>query len=95
MHEVIMLDTSRAILERLQKNPKSSLLMKEFNCRKVTISDIKNKEQIISFISMMVISSGTKRHKTLKKEADEDVKKATYLWFCRSIADGLLRTDPC
>ena len=64
--EVLTLDAKQAIVERLQKGEKPSLLMKEFNCGKATISDIKrNKERILAFISMMETSSGAKRRKSL------------------------------
>ena len=47
-HAVLMLDAKRQILERLEKGAKPSSLMQEFNCGKVTISNIKrNKEQIL------------------------------------------------
>ena len=79
--EVLTLDTKRAILERLQKGAKPSLLAKELNCRKATISDIKNNTKT---------SSSTQRCKTLKKEAHEDVERRRQhtCGSCRSIAEG-------
>ena len=43
----------------------------------------------------METSIGAKRRKTFKKEPHEDVLKTTYACgSCRSVAEGLLRTDP-
>ena len=78
MRAVLTLDSKQEILERLVKGTKPSLLMKEFNCRKATISDIKrNKERILGYISTMEMFSGAKKCKTLKKEFFEDVEKAS------------------
>ena len=92
---VLTLDSKREILERLAKGTKPSLLMKEFNCGKATISDIKrNKERILSYISTMETSSGAKKRKTLKKEFYEDVEKATYLWFLQERSRGTPISGP-
>ena len=60
--------------------------MKEFNCEKLTISDIKKKKQF--FISTIETSGGAKRCKALKKEAHEAMEKATYLWFLQEHSEG-------
>ena len=79
---VLTLDAKHQILVQLEKGAKPSSLMQEWNRGKVIISDIKqNKEWILSYISVMEMSCGAKKCKTLKKESFKDVEKAMYLWF--------------
>ena len=47
----------------------------------------------IAFISTLEIPSGTKRRKTLKRKAHQDVEMPTYLWFLQNLAEWLLSQD--
>ena len=93
---VLMLDTKRAILGRLQKGAKPSSLMKEFSCGKATqsLTSRTRRELYIAFISTLETLSGTKRHKMHKREAHENLENVTYLWFLQEHSRGTPISGP-
>ena len=92
-HVVLSIEEKKTIIERLNKGETASMLAREYNLGRSTITDIKKKApQIITFMNDLLASDN--HRKSMKPPKSTQLEDAVYLWFMQRRGKGAPVSGP-
>ena len=92
---VVLLETKKAILDRIQKGETQAQLASEYGIGKSTLFNVKkNEEKIQNFATMMDSLAMSKKRKVMRPADDDRLDQTLYLWFVQKRSQNVPVSGP-